>query len=168
MAANHGFGEVLRTVRKQAQMSQSELARLAGLHASHLNRVERGLRGSPRRKTVERLGRALLLGPEEMGELLASAGYAPERQELPTGMFAAPPIGLKHSGKIKTGRPKTRFAEAAARLVLETLSAPDIPEHERRTIARQIRSFTEWVASESRRRIQTAGPVPQSEAEDSR
>lgn len=37
-----GFAERLRSLRKQKNLSQTELGKLAGLHYTHIDRFERG------------------------------------------------------------------------------------------------------------------------------
>jgi transcriptional regulator with XRE-family HTH domain len=149
MATNKRFGELVGVFRQRACVSQSELARLAGIDASHLNRIERGLRGSPRRKTVEALCRAFLLDEAERAELLDSAGYASERRVLPAGVFGAPPADLlMPSGRKMPPRPN--FAEDVAGRVSDILSDRSVPEYERRALARQVRSFVDWLAAEAR------------------
>jgi transcriptional regulator with XRE-family HTH domain len=66
----------LRSYRERAKLSQSALARQAGLDASFINRVESGQRGAER-EPVEALIGALQLAPEEADRLLAAAGHLP-------------------------------------------------------------------------------------------
>jgi transcriptional regulator with XRE-family HTH domain len=70
------FGSLLRGFRERAKLSQSALAREAGLDASFVNRVESGQRGADR-EAVEKLIRGLRLPPDEADRLLAAAGYLP-------------------------------------------------------------------------------------------
>ena len=65
------FGAALAFERGRRCLSMSELARIAGTHASEISRLERGLR-DPRLSTIARLARALE-GP--VGQLLE--GIAP-------------------------------------------------------------------------------------------
>ena len=69
------FGSILRAYRTERGLSQSQLARKAGLTYSAISRLESGNR-NPKRKTVENLARALELSPEETEELFQWAGYA--------------------------------------------------------------------------------------------
>jgi transcriptional regulator with XRE-family HTH domain len=69
------FGMLLRFYRAGQGLSQSELARKAGLTYSAISRLEAGNR-RPKRETVESLAKALELGPEEAKELFEKAGYA--------------------------------------------------------------------------------------------
>ena len=159
MAGSSSFGELLRTFRQRARISQSELSRLTGLHASHVSRMERNVRSAPRRKTVEALSHALLLSPDESDELLMGAGYAPPKPRPPSGTFTAPPLVPDDAKK------PPRFAKEAARIVCDALSDPELPEHERRALARQIRSFVAWVASESRQKLQVTGDTTANDGE---
>ncbi len=52
------FAERLRTLRKQKNLSQTELGKLAGLHYTHIGRFERGL-SRPSGDTLKRLSEAL-------------------------------------------------------------------------------------------------------------
>jgi transcriptional regulator with XRE-family HTH domain len=53
-----GFAERLRTLRKQKNLSQTELGQLAGLHYTHIGRFERGA-SRPSGDTLKRLADAL-------------------------------------------------------------------------------------------------------------
>lgn len=70
------FGMVLRGFRERAGLSQSALARRAGLDPSFVNRLESGQRGADR-AVAEGLARALDLNPTEMDQLLAAGGHLP-------------------------------------------------------------------------------------------
>lgn len=54
----NGFAERLRTLRKQKDLSQTELGQLAGLHYTHIGRFERGT-SRPGSDTLKRLADAL-------------------------------------------------------------------------------------------------------------
>ena len=54
------FGANLAYERRRRCLSMSELARIAGTHASEVSRLERGLR-DPRLSTIVRVARALEL-----------------------------------------------------------------------------------------------------------
>lgn len=70
------FGAVLRGFRERAGLSQSALARRAGLDPSFVNRLESGQRGADR-GVVEALARALGLDAAEQDQLLAAGGHLP-------------------------------------------------------------------------------------------
>lgn len=53
-----GFAERLRTLRKQKDLSQTELGQRAGLHYTHIGRFERGA-SRPGGDTLKRLADAL-------------------------------------------------------------------------------------------------------------
>jgi transcriptional regulator with XRE-family HTH domain len=76
LGAAVNFGPLLRSYRERAGLSQSKLARLAGLDASFINRVESGQRGAER-EPVEALVGALQLPQEDADRLLAAAGHLP-------------------------------------------------------------------------------------------
>jgi len=53
-----GFAQRLRELRKQKNLSQTELAKLAGVHYNHIGRYERGA-SRPTADTLRRLADAL-------------------------------------------------------------------------------------------------------------
>ncbi len=59
MADDRTFGQRVVWLRQWRGMEQKELARLAGMSASHLNRIERGVLTNPTPRTVRRLAYAL-------------------------------------------------------------------------------------------------------------
>ncbi len=61
------FGQQLREVRRARGMSQEDLARRVGLHATVIGRFERGAR-EPRLKSILRLARGLGVKPGELVE----------------------------------------------------------------------------------------------------
>ncbi|HEX6817837.1 MAG TPA: AAA family ATPase, partial [Ktedonobacterales bacterium] len=67
------FASLLRRYRKAAGLTQEELAAAAGLSARAVSDIERGLRASPHRDTIEMLADALQLTDEQRAELTASA-----------------------------------------------------------------------------------------------
>jgi transcriptional regulator with XRE-family HTH domain len=70
------FGQVLRTLRERAGLSQSALARRAGLDPSFVNRLESGQRGADR-AVAEALIDGLGLAPADADRLLAAGGHLP-------------------------------------------------------------------------------------------
>jgi transcriptional regulator with XRE-family HTH domain len=64
------YGRALRIARALAGLEQQELARLAGLDASHVSLIERGKR-NPTVETLEKLSRGLKL-PYHLMTLLAA------------------------------------------------------------------------------------------------
>ena len=87
-----GFCSRLLDARKQAGLSQAELARKARISASYLNRIEKGERRPPGRAVVLRIVESLELDVETTDELLLSAGYAPVRHS--EELEAHPVVGL--------------------------------------------------------------------------
>ena len=59
------FGNHLRSLRKQAGLSQEETAHRAGIHVTYLSGVERGLR-NPTIRNVRRLAQALGVPTKEL------------------------------------------------------------------------------------------------------
>jgi transcriptional regulator with XRE-family HTH domain/tetratricopeptide (TPR) repeat protein len=79
-----------------ANLTQEALAARSGVSADAISMLERGIRRSPRRSTIDLLSRALRLGPED-ARLLRQAGDAPVEPALETatvtGASIAPPVG---------------------------------------------------------------------------
>lgn len=59
------FGLRIKEVREGLELSQEDLADLAGLHRTHVSLIERGQR-SARLETVEKLAIALRVQPSEL------------------------------------------------------------------------------------------------------
>jgi transcriptional regulator with XRE-family HTH domain len=70
----HSFGELLRTYRTAAGLTQEELAARAGMSARGISDLERGARRTPYRGTVDLLAEALHLTQEERSAFLKAAG----------------------------------------------------------------------------------------------
>jgi tetratricopeptide (TPR) repeat protein/transcriptional regulator with XRE-family HTH domain len=70
----HSFGELLRTYRTAAGLTQEELAARAGMSARGISDLERGARRTPYRGTVDLLAEALHLTPQERGAFVKAAG----------------------------------------------------------------------------------------------
>src|SRR5579884_2802986 len=75
-SAPESFGSLLRAYRERAGLSQSALARRAGLDPSFINRLESGQR-SAERSVAERLISALGLDASDTDRLLAAGGHLP-------------------------------------------------------------------------------------------
>ena len=67
------FGEMLRRYRAAASLSQEELAERAGLSVRAISDLERGVKRSPRKDTVELLANALALSPQKRALFTATA-----------------------------------------------------------------------------------------------
>jgi transcriptional regulator with XRE-family HTH domain len=72
--ASVGFGEYLRALRKNAGLSQRELAEQAGIDFTYLSKIENARVEPPAEATLRALARALASDPEE---LLARARKMP-------------------------------------------------------------------------------------------
>jgi transcriptional regulator with XRE-family HTH domain len=66
------FGRLIREVRELRKESQGAIARLAGIPASHLSRLEND-HHDPRLSLALRLLRILAIDPEYLGEIGAAA-----------------------------------------------------------------------------------------------
>ena len=71
------FGSTLRRFRLRAGLSQNALAKIVGINASYINRMESGEREAPTREVVTALARSLTLAVEDTDRLYASAGQLP-------------------------------------------------------------------------------------------
>jgi transcriptional regulator with XRE-family HTH domain len=67
------FGQLLKSYREAAHLSQEELATRAGLSRRGISDLERGARLAPQRETTRRLTAALALTEEQQATLLAAA-----------------------------------------------------------------------------------------------
>src|SRR5262249_10016080 len=67
------FGDLLRTHRHTAGLTQAELAERAGLSVRGITDLERGARRAPRRETVHLLAQALALSPRARADFIAAA-----------------------------------------------------------------------------------------------
>ena len=75
------FGQLLRSLRVRAGLSQNQLARRAGVDPAYVNRLERAPAEStafPSRRVVQALAEALDAGPVDAERLLVAAGLCPE------------------------------------------------------------------------------------------
>src|SRR3954447_7624758 len=80
-----GFDVVLRDLRRRAEMTHEELARLAGVGVRTVRDLERGRASRPQRTTVELLAGALGLTGADLSTFLSAArGPAPPYVRLPT------------------------------------------------------------------------------------
>ncbi len=71
------FSTTLRRYRLRSGLSQNALAKIVGINASYINRLESGEREAPTREVAHALARALTLATEETDRLLFSAGHVP-------------------------------------------------------------------------------------------
>ncbi len=71
------LGSTIRSLRRQAQLTQAELAQRAGFSRSYVSRLEGDTIGSPSADYIQRLARALGVDPSLLAR---AAGYvAPAR-----------------------------------------------------------------------------------------
>ena len=66
---DHAFGNVLRKLRNEREMSQEEFGFAAGIHRTYVSQLERGLK-SPSLKTLETICDILEIRPSEFMLLL--------------------------------------------------------------------------------------------------
>ncbi len=71
------FASTLRRFRLRAGISQNALAKIVGINASYINRLEHGEREAPTRDIARALAQALHLCVEEVDRLLFAAGHVP-------------------------------------------------------------------------------------------
>lgn len=71
MNLDAAFGEVLRELRRKAQISQEKLAQEGGLDRTFISLLERGLR-QPSLNTIFQISRVLQIPPEELVRIVAS------------------------------------------------------------------------------------------------
>ena len=64
-ALNERFASNLRRCRKEAKLTQEQLAEKTELHPTEISRLERGVR-NPRLATIVRLARGLEVGAEQL------------------------------------------------------------------------------------------------------
>lgn len=69
------FGELLRVLRQQLDLSQGQLAQRVGLDRSYINRIEAGERGAPGADVILLIADALKLGAPETDALLSAGGH---------------------------------------------------------------------------------------------
>jgi len=66
---DRAFGNVLRELRKQCNLSQEELGLQSGYHRTYISLLERGLK-SPSLRTLSKLAGALKVDLSEMAQLV--------------------------------------------------------------------------------------------------
>jgi len=71
------LGQAIRAVRKQAGLSQKELADAAGIDQSYMSMIESGQRRNPGTRIMARLAQALQVS---IDDLAARAGYLPQHK----------------------------------------------------------------------------------------
>lgn len=95
-AIRMGFGKLLRELREQAGLSQNALARAAGIDPTHLNRIEAGKQGPPRKPTTIKLLRGLGLPlTDERAQALLLHSEARARLGVSGTAVLASPLGSR-------------------------------------------------------------------------
>jgi transcriptional regulator with XRE-family HTH domain len=83
--------ELIAEHRREAGMSQLELAARSGVSSKHISFIENG-RAYPSRDVLLRLAEALSLTRNQTNALLFAAGYAPAYRELPATLPQSPTL----------------------------------------------------------------------------
>lgn len=113
-------GLLLRRHRREAGLTQEELAERAGISPRTVSDIERGIRTSIYRDTADRLAAGLGLDPRQRDELIGASRRAPERPAQLGHLPAVPPTPL-FGRERELGR-LAALVEGGARLV--TLTGP--------------------------------------------
>lgn len=77
------FGEKLRELRKQANISQRELAKRVGIDFTYLSKIENNLMNPPAEKTIVKIAKELNTNEEEL--ILLAKKVPIDVQDLITG-----------------------------------------------------------------------------------
>lgn len=125
--ATERLGDVLRALREAAGLTQSALARKAGLNPSFVNRLESGQRGADR-SVLDAITTALALNPTDADRLLvASLELGPEQtRRLLAGSQLASAI-------VRLGTD-----DPTLRRVAEVLAREDLAPEERDALRRAV------------------------------
>ncbi|MDQ3576266.1 MAG: helix-turn-helix domain-containing protein [Actinomycetota bacterium] len=99
------FGEILRTHRLRARLTQQQLAERSGISVRALRYIERGTVGRPRPESVRKLAAAVGVPPEELAKTAARAS------STATTLVPRLRIGLLGSFTVEHG---TRLVEVGA------------------------------------------------------
>jgi predicted ATPase/DNA-binding XRE family transcriptional regulator len=84
------FGQLLRSYRLAAGLSQEALAERARMSTEGISALERGYRRSPQRETLELLARALTLGDDQRRDFEAAARAGVTRRPGPASVTVGP------------------------------------------------------------------------------
>jgi predicted ATPase/transcriptional regulator with XRE-family HTH domain len=112
------FGTLLRRYREAAGITQEALAERAGLSVRGISDLERGVRQSPRRETVDLLAVALALPPHKRALLEAAA--RPMTSAEPPDALSVPPHNLPAALSPLVGR------ERETHTAMELLGRPQL------------------------------------------
>ena len=72
------FGQYLKKIRKDRNMSVNQLATYSGISNAQISRIENGLRNAPKPETIKKLSQALKVDYQEMMQV---AGYTEETNQ---------------------------------------------------------------------------------------
>ena len=122
-----GFGDLLRSYRERAGLSQRALARASKVNPAIISRLESDDRGPSGPEQVLAIARALGLDAEQADALLASAGY------WPTAFLALGP------------------RDATLTCVARVLAATGLDDDERARFRRVVELLAEQWAASARR-----------------
>ena len=122
------FSDLLKKYRERAKISQKKLAELAEIDQSHLNRLERGVRKPPNKRIIIAIANALMLGKEDMIELLRSAGHELPEDPLPHDSRSIAP-GASH-----------KAIDVIRQIILDN----DIPVIKKKQILDDILKYAKW------------------------
>ncbi|MCG3204977.1 MAG: hypothetical protein KCHDKBKB_01694 [Elusimicrobia bacterium] len=73
------FGEVIKKIRTEKDLSLRDAAKLTGIAEAYLWQLENGKRENPRPETIRKLAEGYQIPPQH---LLACAGYLPTKEEI--------------------------------------------------------------------------------------
>jgi transcriptional regulator with XRE-family HTH domain len=87
------FGEYIRDLRKQKGLRQRDVARIAGINATYLSKMEHNATTyPPKTNTLLKIGRALKAEPKEIEHLFNLAGKDDPLSSLMKDLKDSPPI----------------------------------------------------------------------------
>jgi|GEM_PF-1201088 len=141
------FCTLLKKFRTRSQLSQKALAIKAGLDQSHLNRLERGIRSIPKKRTIIALTEALELSHEDRIILLQAAGY--ESSDLPnkTKLKGKSARSVYHSPI----DPNSDFTHPAKQMIDKILGDKDIDHEKKVQIIESIQKYGEWLLEDAKK-----------------
>src|SRR5947209_7625399 len=129
-SAMRSFAELLREYTARTGVSDAELARALGVRRQTIFRWKEGLTERPRRREdVQRCADKLRLSPDERGQLLLAAGFAPEQAPPLDGR---PAEAAEHSAPDVPSQPEASAPEAAR------FAPPSWGRHARRRFVRLL------------------------------
>lgn len=158
------FGKLLKRFREEAKLSQAILAEIAGVHPSHLSRIERGLR-HPKRETVGLIANALRLGPNRTAEMFLSAGYSvvrkPSNRVNVSGLAYSSPVGVTDLNTTRTNEQLEFLSEVYGNKTLKVIAGilqdDSIPKRKRKLIESKILSFAQWLRDDMKKNQHSKG-----------